>query len=57
MEKDLLQKLALIYVKANTEKGTTPKQIYMLYKKAETELREASSDDFNANISDPKFSF
>ena len=50
MEKELLQKLALIYVKANTEKGASPEEIYQLYNKAETEIREAMSKEFNSHI-------
>lgn len=57
MQKELLQKLALIYVEANIEKGDSPRRLYELYKEAEAELREADSKDFNDHIMSPDFGF
>lgn len=56
MKGDLIQKLALIYVKAHTNQETSAKEVYEMYKSAVDEIQTLSSADFNAHISSQDFS-
>lgn len=57
MKTELIQNLALIYVKAHANESTSAAEIYEMYKTAETEIRKLDSGDINAHVSDPNFSF
>ena len=56
MKPELIQDLALIYVKAHTTEDTSIEEIYELYKNAENELKKIESKKFNDHVSSPDFS-
>ena len=56
MKPELIQDLALIYVKAHTTEDTSIEEIYEKYKNAENELKKIESKKFNDHVSSPDFS-
>ncbi len=56
MKPEIIQKLALIYVKVHTNEETSVEEIYTMYKKATNELQQLDSNDFNEHVSSPDFS-
>ena len=56
MKQELIQELALIYVKTHTNAETTVDEVYALYKKATKELQKLSGNDFDDHVSSPNFS-
>ena len=56
MKQELIQELALIYVKTHTNAETTVDEVYALYKKAAKELQKLDGKDFNNHVSSPDFS-
>ena len=57
MKRELVQELALIYVKAHVNVETSVAEIYQMFKATEDEIRKLDNRDINAHISDPNFSF
>ena len=56
MKPELIQDLALIYVKAHTTEDTSIEEIYEMYKNAENELKKIESKKFNDHVSSLDFS-
>lgn len=56
MKQELIQELALIYVKTHTNAETTVDEVYALYKKATKELQKLSGNDLDDHVSSPDFS-
>lgn len=57
MKRELVQELALIYVKAHANGETSAAEIYEMYRAAFDEIQKLGSSDINAHVSDPNFSF
>ena len=57
MKRELVQELALIYVKAHVNEETSVAEIYQMFKATEDEIRKLDNRDINAHISDLNFSF
>ncbi len=56
MKPELIQDLALIYVKAHTTEDTSVEEVYEMYTHAENELKKIESKKFNDHVSSPDFS-
>ena len=56
MKPELIQDLALIYVKAHTTEDTSVEEVYEMYTHAANELKEIESKKFNDHVSSPDFS-
>lgn len=56
MKPELIQDLALIYVKAHTTGETSVKEIYDMYQAAVDELRKIAGQRFNDHVSSSGFS-
>lgn len=52
MNKELIEKLALLYVQANAVKGTSATEIYQMYKSATEEIQKTDSDSFQKHVED-----
>ena len=56
MKPELIQDLALIYLKAHTTEDTSIEEIYEMDKNAQNELKKIESKKFNDHVSSPDFS-